>query len=666
MPGSAQTKFTARNRAGDVKSKVLTKGLHTGVVIGSVVPNQLITVKPDGHFRPVICLWAASIISGLIGFKTSYIPPSKTKVLFFHTGEQYSYILASFSSILPIPGLQRGVGDHNGQALGKSKTHTSQQTPYSRVANSQGAPIDLAEGELNIENLMGVGLNLLRHMASIQGGDLAKVECLLLDDMVRIISRTFKHHSAFGDFKVSNDGGKLNVEWNGTSLDYEAWGNRKPGDAKAKLNSFGNQVEMPEGFNEDGRWRFSQYVGWLGDFINIFVTDPVNAIGRLAEDQLRAGKARVHINNDGAILLQSVADIVLEKVVCIPVPIRIRREDDPVGDRSDSGVGHSDQLAQWKPSSDGNIFEMAFQIREYARWLNNAHSLARFRQLSRDFKVPTEAETAKQAPQLNSDEEDKLKINGSLTNWRLAYSCIRIYRDGSIQTVDAYGNSMLTTKTGIQISSTQNILLQAAGSVNIVAGRDINLLARQNVGITAVKDTIRLKAKTGLWVLIESGKCIIEFIKTGVTFLKNSKFNVNNVLTTNEIGRTEVMDMVTARQIRAEHTLPDDGHAGHIFPFTPAAVTDSDEFKFQTDYNGEQLYQTFAQSALAAGEQASGAEWPFSENKVSDTKGAPWPGSNAKEKVATGGTSLNVPATTVSDAKPKALKSVDIKLKVQS
>lgn len=671
MPASVLKRNFTRDRSQDVQSNVLKPGICTGVVVGSVLPNRLISVKLDGRFEPITCLWAAGIISGLIGVNSSYTPPSKTRVLVYYTGGKYSFVIGSYSSILTVPKLKRGVTDHEGPAMGDLQTHATQRRPESKMADSNSAPVDETEGEFNMENIMGVGLSLLRGLASIQAGDMARVECLLLDDMVRILSRTYKHHSAFGDFKIVNDGGRLNVEWNGTSLDYEAWGDLKPGDAKAKLENNGDKVNMTDGvdgYTDEGRWRFTQYVGWLGDFINLFVTDPVNTIGKLAADQLRSGKSRIHINNDGAVLVQSVADIVLEKVVRIPVPIRLLRDEDPAGNRSDDSVRNTDQLAQWQPSNNDNVFEMAFQLREYARWLNNMHSMARFRQLSHDFKVPTEADTP--APQLTSGEADKQTANRDtqhheVTNWRIAYSCIRIYRDGSVQTVDAYGNSMLTTKTGIQISSTQNILLQAAGSVNIVAGRDINLLARQSVGITAVKDKIRLKAKAGLWLLIESGKFIVDFVSSGVAFFKNASLNVNNACAIDKTGDIDANGIISAVQIEAENTMAADDHQGHIFPGAPIVTAVTDEFQFQTTYNGEQLYQTFAQSALAAGEQASDAEWPFSENAVAG-KGSPWPGASAQEKKTTGGSSLNTPTSVAATAKPKALTAGAIKLKVQS
>ena len=396
------TPQTAQNPATQNQGSQLPPTLYEGVVVGNMMPNNIIRVRLVKYGRDVDCVWAASIVSGLLGFKTSYVPPKKTPVIVWITGTDTNYIVGSQPLQLTDTNNQSrtvtgpGAPDNHANQIFSSRNSTAL-----KMFASQKPPVDLVEGEIDVSNLLGVGLTLLRNMASIQSGDLARVECCLLDDMVRVISDTFKHYSAFGDYKISNDGGKLNVVWHGTSHDHEAWGNKNKGDAKLSPNSKGDNLNLNtvNGATDDGRWRFSQYVGWLGNFVNIFVTDPVNAMGQILEGQYRSGKARIHVNDDGSILFQSVADIVLEKVIRIPVPNPLRLEDDPNGNRSDQVLQGQNNLSTWKPSDSSNIFEMAFQLREYARWLNNSLSLGRFRQMNLDYEVPTEAQTP--APDLH-------------------------------------------------------------------------------------------------------------------------------------------------------------------------------------------------------------------------------------------------------------------------
>ena len=381
-----------------VTPATLSSGLHRGIVKSYSPPDNTIkvTIKGDGTLIP--CVWAASIISGMLGFKTSYIPPVKTEVIVWWPPKgNIGFIVGTFPAITVDPGQQdRAMSGDESLNFGASQVFQQNINPQSAMFAGHKPPVDLAEGEIHIDNWLGVGLSLLRNMASLQAGDLARIECFVMDDLVRIISDTFKHHSAFGDYTISNDGGKLNVVWHGTSFDHEAWGNKDMTAPRAQMdNSLDVNQNLTDPSNLDsGRWRFSQYIGWLGGFVHTFFTDPVDAVGKIAEGQFRSGKAHFHINDDGSILAQTVADIVLEKVVRIPVPVQIQREDSPVGNLSDQPtLPNQDFLKTWKPSDSANLFEMAFQLREYARWLNNSYALARFHMLPLDWQVPSEAQT---------------------------------------------------------------------------------------------------------------------------------------------------------------------------------------------------------------------------------------------------------------------------------
>ena len=494
--------------------------MNVGVICEGVVEmtspaNNTCTVRLKNIKAPPVqnCVWAAGIISGMAGFKTSYVPPVKTEVLIVNLGHQPIYIVGCS------PGQPEDLNSGSrtttvaGQDYSGSQKFNIKKSLDQPVFARHKPPIDLAEGEVQIDNMLGVGLTMLRGLARLQASGLAAIECHIMDDMVRIVSDTFRHYTAFGDYEIKNDGGRLNVIWNGTSHDHEAWGITSPDQAKAALN--GNRVDQTPELDADGRWRFSQYIGWLGDFINAYVTDPQEQLGKIG--QFRSGKARLHINTDGSVLVQSVADIVLEKVVRIPVPIRVKVEGDPT-DNSASEQLDAAPLKTWTPGA--NLFEMVFQLRDYARWLNNQYSLGRFRMQKKRYQIPTEAETP--APKMLSGEADREASNkDAATNWRMTYSTIRIYRDGSIQTLDSYGNSFTTTKTGIMLSSTADITIEAAGSLNLVAGRDINLLAKKSISISAIQESIRLKAAS-LVEVFSAG--VISLFSEGAMTLKALAF----------------------------------------------------------------------------------------------------------------------------------------------
>ena len=663
------------DRSAKTATTQLPPGIHEGIVVSTILPNNLVQVRMVKYGRNVICVWAAGIISGLLGFKTTYAPPKKTVVLVYITGTDTNYIIGNMpSQFVDTNNQVRTVTGPKAPNNHANQIYNSRNSVNLRMFASHKPPVDLVEGEIDVSNLLGVGLTLLRNMASLQGGDLARVECCLLDDMVRIISDTFKHYTAFGDYRISNDGGRLNVVWHGSSNDYEAWGSKAATDAKLQPNAAGDGLNTStvNGQTDDGRWRFSQYIGWLGNFINLFVTDPVNAIGQIAANQFRSGKARLHVNNDGSVLIQSVADIVLEKVVRIPVPNPLKLEDDPTGNRSDQVLGGQSNLATWTPSSSSNLFEMAFELREYARWLNNSLSLGRFRQMNLDYQVPTEAETP--APDLNSDSVDVQTQNAGITNWRIAYACYRIYRDGSMQQVDAYGNAMTTTATGIQISAAQDLLLQAAGSVNIVAGRDVNVVAQNNVNLTAVKQALRLKGETALLLFCHAGNMVLE-VATGFIIKLIGIFGLNNNLSVDTSGNlTTSGNMTTSASILASQTVQalslnavntatDGLHSGHAYvipevPSIPAPKVVPDDFQFQADYGGPQLYATLTDQMADIGDIETAGVWDLSSDAIPG-KGTPWPGAQ-KMKKPISNVSLNEPSTqSVAPAKSQGMTTQD-------
>lgn len=672
MTGSNSEPTFTHQIAGRYAKQTLQPGIYSGVVVGNMLPNNSVDVGLEGQDTVVPCLWAAGIVSSLLGYKTSYTPPIGTKVIIYFTGKVPSLIIGSLPGSLVDPyDKDRRALDPDGPAYSNQQAFQSRNLHSSPLINGHSPPLDLVEGEIDMQNLNRVGLSLLRHIASIQAGDLAKVECHLLDDMVRIISDTFRHYTAFGDYTVQNDGGRLNVVWHGTSHEHEALGNLSVNDPKARMKD-PNTVDMKDGVDgitDDGRWRFSQYVGWVGNFINLFVTDPVEQIGKLADDQLRSGKFRAHVNNDGSLLVQSVADIAFERVVRIPVPIPIRRTEDPAGNRSNEELHGQDYLKTWTPSNAVNLFEMVFQIRDYARWLGNAYSLGRFRQMNRDFRVPSEEETPE--PKRDNGEPDKESVNTGAENWTLAYSTIRICRDGSVMTLDCYGNAFVSTQVGVQVSTPKDLYFQAGGSLHLVAGRDINISARKNLNLLASMEKIRIRAKTGLQMICTNGNAVLELVGSAL-FKLIGKVNFNDTVQIEKSGDTDINGIVAALRVEAVETQMLDEHPNHIFDGSPVVTSSSEKFTHQASYGDGRIYETLSQQMLRDEEIASSGVWNLNDDKLtvsSEDRGAPWPGNDKVSQIAANlasSDSLNEPSDKLNfKTKPTRMKSSPMDIRYQ-
>lgn len=615
--------------------------------------KNLVEVRLRGFDRVEPCIWIAGFFSGLMGLNSTFTPLEGTRVLVFYTGRDFSYIVGAWPDTRTVTEKRSTVGGDSVANLPLFQATQSRTSELSALTEHQ-PPVDLLPGELDLTNLHGVGLTLLRHMASLQAGDLARIECHLLDDMVRIISQNFRHHTALGDHSITNDHGRLNAVWHATSREHETWGKLRPSDKKMEVEGETGVAEPTAGTTDEGRWRFSQFVGWLGDFVHIFVTDPVNQLGKLAESAVRAGRFRCHVNSDGSLLVQSVADIVFEKVVAIPVPIQLRREDDPSGDQ----VPDEDKLIpspvdnDWKPSSAQAPFEMAFQLREYARWLNNQLSFARFRQMPKDWKVPTERATVDAVP---SDPAQHVR-------WIQSYACIRIYRDGSIQNLDAYGNAITLSANGVQVSSTRDLLLQAAGSVNIIAGRDVNIRGRRHVNASADTGSFRIKGSEAIKLMSSVGPIVLETSEAASIYLLSNLrvgtgFELTRAGNLKCAGEVNVIDLMASGDVSAKYlthgTLmlagegPHSNHVGFggggVAPEI-AAIPNGTAFAFQANdtYGPTVQYETISQSMLASGDVESNGVWDLRADDAD--RGKPWPGATMTYKFTPAGVSLSDPS----------------------
>ena len=480
--------------------KLQPNKLYTGVVNNVDDVNRQLLVRIDNTKHLIRCTYAGGIFSSMFGLQTRFLPQKNTKVALLY-GASVSYIIACLPSI---------GGDSVSGATEVITGTLPKNTPfYKKGIKDNGAFIqphamDLLEGELDLTNAFSVGIRLLTAVASLDAGGRAKVEALLLDDMVRIVSENFAQYSAFGNYEIYNDG-RLNVCFDGTSYPHESYGVRME-EERIKMNGY--EADLEKITAETGRWRFSEYIGFLGDFITKIITEPTAAIGAFSESNLRAGKSRVHYNSDGSILMQSVADIVLERVCRIPVPVEIKSP-------NTASINHEDlekkYLKIWEyGESVDDMAQVSFQLREYARWLSNYHAYARFHQLPEEWSVPIEEDTP--VPKQHCQEKDKAKVVGN--NTIDVYSTIRIMRDGSIVILNGCGSSVVMAGYDTYVSSARDLVLEAAGDIIMTAGSSIHIKAAENITISATLGQFITKARTMWKALCERGTVWIKSDKT--------------------------------------------------------------------------------------------------------------------------------------------------------
>lgn len=495
--------------------------------VQGVLPEQNMVYLKDEQGTDVTALVVVNMFTQMMGLSSMAFPEKGTEVIVLScpdkNNHQSNYVIGCVPSATQKIG--RGLAFTNyvgsdkdyykGIALEKRKANEKNELP--RVTGTY--PSNLVDGESAYVTKTGAGVEFLYNLCRLKGSELAMIEAYILDDLVRILSRNFEHLTSFGDFKIINSGGGLNVLWQGTSNEYEALGSDAEGEPidgfeigeKDNLNV---DPDDESNFLWDAKWRFTKYIGKIGNFIHTYITDPgKNLVSENEANQFKAGRYNFHVNQDGSVVMQSISDIVFEKTVRIPVPV--------ANDRLEAiQAATNEQLNAyevWTPLEGEELYETSYKLADYTKWLSNYYALAGF-YAANVFNIPSEAESPEPDPYCKDRNFQNQNGGGNyhtqFTKMLQAYATIRIFKDGSIVLYDAYGSAVHMTAGHVNISAARSINLTAAANVNITAGRDVIVNAGNNIELSAMFKGILLKARTWLEMLCSKGAVVIESAMT--------------------------------------------------------------------------------------------------------------------------------------------------------
>lgn len=495
--------------------------------VQGVLPEQNMVYLKDEQGTDVTALVVVNMFTQMMGLSSMAFPEKGTEVIVLScpdkNNHQSNYVIGCVPSATQKIG--RGLAFTNyvgsdkdyykGIALEKRKANEKNELP--RVTGTY--PSNLVDGESAYVTKTGAGVEFLYNLCRLKGSELAMIEAYILDDLVRILSRNFEHLTSFGDFKIINSGGGLNVLWQGTSNEYEALGSDAEGEPidgfeigeKDNLNV---DPDDESNFLWDAKWRFTKYIGKIGNFIHTYITDPgKNLVSENEANQFKAGRYNFHVNQDGSVVMQSISDIVFEKTVRIPVPV--------AKDRLEViQAATNEQLNAyevWTPLEGEELYETSYKLADYTKWLSNYYALAGF-YAANVFNIPSEEESPEPDPYCKDRNFQAQNGGGNyhtqFTKMLQAYATIRIFKDGSIVLYDAYGSAVHMTAGHVNISAARSINLTAAANVNITAGRDVIVNAGNNIELSAMFKGILLKARTWLEMLCSKGAVVIESAMT--------------------------------------------------------------------------------------------------------------------------------------------------------
>ena len=487
--------------------------------IAAVYPtsNTALLNSGDGTYA----VFVGNALASFLGISSYSFPEVGTSVLVLrdlNSEKGYDYILGEIptgANTSDWMSFTRFVGVDNKAYTGlKSQQRFTSQAKMASGDNGTSF-MDVVDGERVNSGAYGTILGLLNNLSVLKGTDLAKIECFVLDDLVRIFSEQFEHFSGFGEYKIVNNNGKLDVLWKGTSEEYEAWGLDRDSESKDINIGASNQIDTDVSkiskqnlFYSDGRWRFSSYIGKLGNFIHLLITDPVKTLQLAPDSVIPSGRAEVHVNKDGSIVVRSVSDIVFEKVCRIPVPIANVRPEE-----LDYTKFTLDAFQSWEPfSGPENLFETSYALQDYARWLSNYYSLATFWGLG-DSQYTIRSENDTEEPSWYCGDQS---MKGPMSSeaetspyYLYRYATIRIFKDGSIVLNDGYNSTVHMSNGNIELSAAVDINLIAGNNINMVS-KNITQLADDEIDISAINRGILLKSKTWMEQYCSDGPILLQ------------------------------------------------------------------------------------------------------------------------------------------------------------
>ena len=395
---------------------------------------------------------------------------------------------------------------------------------------NDGLPLDLFPGDKYIVNGEGAGLSVLRGgLASIFASSFCSVECISIDDLVRISSNTYEHYNATGQHLNFNDGGRTSgiIEISSIWLDTLGGGTDEKNssvfpfindyvDSKDtdKLTSVkvqtdytllgegdGSSVDFVSKNNEDSVSYFAKlnkipivntnlvvHYGYIAGQFKMWVTrrNGPNQTEEQYDNEsaLVTGLAEIHIGTEGEINIRSVEELLFERSDKINPPIKLKEyyEDD---------IKNYVKASDWEwPNAIANNESVAgkgLNATNYSLYLHNIKGLERYSQQPEKWKVI---------------KEDRGEVQESQK--------LHLRKDGSIYLEDKWGSSIEMSNGNIRIKASNDIEMEAGNNITAVAGNDISNRAKGNVALTADTYGIKLHAKRDVLVLAEDAGVLIE------------------------------------------------------------------------------------------------------------------------------------------------------------
>lgn len=495
QPTSKQTRTESLER--------LTSGaLYYATVVSSDPAMRKLSVQTDRGDIVNNCTLMTDSLASMLGFAQAGMPPVNSKVLLaylpsgsFVCGNVADYDTTADTFTLPV------AGEYDQEHLSDPAAGVRRLKEDKSPASGYQPCQDTFPGEYDLTNNMGIFFRMLQNFAQLGAGDLAKIECHLMNDMVRIIDNYFVHHNAGGDTMIWSNG-RCNYESHFTSYSGEAEGGDTQSSAPAEKKGE-NVYKSKDDHNLSGRWRRSKFIGFLGDLVHEWITEPPDGETVYDERAKRKGKLRIWHGADGTYMVQSNAGIHLSVSPKIVIPIIKYKWDDPEHDALDLVKGLNKSYTKVWKGEKPDARAMVWQMRSYAKYITLFHSLERWLQMRDKEWVKILPEKESECGSSDNQEPDKqsTQFQGQASISITPAGDISLEANG----VDNDGTSSVILSHGnVQIAAANNIEMVAGGYI-AMSCRNLVGKATNNVEMVSLCGNLFLKSRTALKALCEKG-----------------------------------------------------------------------------------------------------------------------------------------------------------------
>lgn len=520
-------------------SKLGGHGVYFGIVKEVNLTTRRLTVFINDQLV-YNCIYAAGTIAGLLGFSSTQLPQVESTVLCLVT-EDTTWVIGSqpihvkntetwSGAIAAGVSKYSQIGDEDfNRSFRESEQHIIPGYPMSR---------DLLPGEEEISNNIGVALRLLTNFAQLDSGGLAKIECHLLNDMVRIVDAYFAHHHCGGDTLIW-DNGRNNEEAHFTSYPHEAAGKKKEEEIYAEpVGEWQAQDICKEAGPDPKVWRKSSYLGFLGDMLHYWITHPKIVKDVTGEKIKRASRVKTWVGADGTVTVQAAGDVLIQVSQTMCMPDINFKWDDPTYNPKEALKNLNIEFLKIWGEGDQHWIDLSvscWQMRYYLKYLTVWHSLERFRQLQDSGYCTILPEAQCTVGNTDCGEKDKKKA-GCTTPSTAQQCCLHLSPAGTISLVAGNDTSVIMEHGNIQLAAPNNIEIKAGGTLSVSA-KDVSIKSYRIFEIISLAGSIAIKARTSLKALCERGRI---WIKGDAP--KNEKELSNSILPTEFSKYSVVID----------------------------------------------------------------------------------------------------------------------------